>query len=156
VVGGDGAPGFAHDHRVRYVACVAHALDAIHDIAGVLVERVVHRRFVVGAAAVVIDAQTAADIDVLEPCAHDLELGIYVGEFVDGVLDAANVLQLTAGVTVDELQAIQHVPLFQQRVQVEISLMKSPNLDFSPADSRQRPAPSLASLTRTPIFGRTP
>ena len=31
--------------------------------------------------------------------------------------------------------------------------MKRPNLDFSPADSRQRPAPSLASLTRTPIFG---
>ena len=34
--------------------------------------------------------------------------------------------------------------------------MNSPNLDFSPAESRQRPAPSLASLTRTPIFGRTP
>ena len=31
--------------------------------------------------------------------------------------------------------------------------MNKPNLDFSPADSRQRPAPSLASLTRTPIFG---
>ena len=34
--------------------------------------------------------------------------------------------------------------------------MNKPNLDFSPADSRQRPAPSLASFTRTPIFGRTP
>ncbi len=34
--------------------------------------------------------------------------------------------------------------------------MNSPNLDFSPADSRHRPAPSLASLTRTPILGRTP
>ncbi len=33
--------------------------------------------------------------------------------------------------------------------------MNRPNLDFSPADSRQRPAPSLASFTRTPIFGRT-
>ena len=36
-----------------------------------------------------------------------------------------------------------------------ISLTNRPNLDFSPAESRQRPAPSLASLTRTPMRGRT-
>ena len=34
-------------------------------------------------------------------------------------------------------------------------MTNSPNLDFSPAESRQRPAPSLASLTRTPMRGRT-
>ena len=34
--------------------------------------------------------------------------------------------------------------------------MNSPNLDFSPAESRQRPEPSLASFTRTPMLGRTP
>ena len=34
--------------------------------------------------------------------------------------------------------------------------MKSPNFDFSPAESRQRPEPSLASFTRIPILGFTP
>ena len=34
-------------------------------------------------------------------------------------------------------------------------MVNRPNLERSPADSRQRPAPSAASFTRTPIFGRT-
>ena len=34
--------------------------------------------------------------------------------------------------------------------------MNRPNLDFSPAEPLQRPEPSLASLTRTPMRGRTP
>jgi hypothetical protein len=36
-----------------------------------------------------------------------------------------------------------------------ISVTNKPNLDFSPVESRQRPAPSLASFTRTPMRGRT-
>ena len=37
-----------------------------------------------------------------------------------------------------------------------ISVTNSPNLDFSPAESAQRPEPSLNSFTRTPMRGRTP
>ena len=40
-------------------------------------------------------------------------------QLVDGVLHAADVLQLAAGVAVHELQAIEHVALLQQRMQVE-------------------------------------
>ena len=36
-----------------------------------------------------------------------------------------------------------------------ISVMNRPNLDLSPAESRQRPEPSLKSFTRTPMRGRT-
>ena len=65
VVRGDRAARFADDHRVLDVARVADARDAVHDVARVFVERVVHRGFVVGAAAVVVDAEAAADVDVL-------------------------------------------------------------------------------------------
>ena len=40
-------------------------------------------------------------------------------ELVDRVLDAPDVLQLAAGMAVHELQAVEHVALLQQRVQVE-------------------------------------
>ena len=66
VVRGDGAAGFADDHRVRDLARVAHVGDAIHHVVGVFVERVVHRRGEVGAAAVVVDAEAAAHVDVLQ------------------------------------------------------------------------------------------
>ena len=111
VVGGDRAPGLADDHRVRDVARVADAGDAVHHVAGVLVERVVHRRGEVGAAAVVVDAQAAADVDVLQARAHQLQLRVDVRELVDRVLDAADVLQLAARMAVHQLQAVEHVAL---------------------------------------------
>ena len=65
VVRGDRAPGLADDHRMRDLARVADVGDAIHHVVGVFVERVVHRRGEVRAAAVVVDAEAAADVDVL-------------------------------------------------------------------------------------------
>ncbi len=144
VVGGDRAPRLAHDHRVRHVACVADALDAVHHVARVFVERVVHRGFVVGAAAVVIHAQPAADIDILQPRAHELELRIDVREFVDRVLDAADVLQLAARMAVHELQAIEHLALFEQRVKIEDLADEQPELRFFAG----RFAPSARTLGR--------
>ena len=55
----------------------------------------------------------------LQARAHDLELGIHVRQLVDGVLDAADVLQLAARMAVHQLQAIEHVALLQQRVQIQ-------------------------------------
>ncbi len=113
VVRGDGAARLAHDHRVLDAARVAHVRDAVHHVARVLGERVVHRRGVVGAAAVVVDAEPAADVDVLEPRAHQLEFRVDVRELVHRVLDAADVLQLAAGMAVHELQAVLHAVLLE-------------------------------------------
>ena len=82
---------------------------AVHHVARVLVERVVHGGGVVRAAAVVVDPQPAADVDVLQARAHELELRVHVRELVDRILDAADVLQLAARVAVHELQAVEHV-----------------------------------------------
>ncbi len=120
----------ADDHRVLDLARVAHAGDAVHDVAGVLVDRVVHRRFEVRAAAVVVDAEPAADVDVLHAGAHQLELGVHVRQLVDRILDAADVLQLAARMAVHELQAIEHLVLAQRIDQLEDLADEQPELGF--------------------------
>src|SRR5690606_16485506 len=114
VMRGRRASRFADDDRMLDAARIAHAGDAVHDIARVLVHRVVHRRLEIRVAAVVVDAEPAADIDVLQARAHELELRVHVRELVDRVFDAANVLQLASRVTVNELEAIEHAVRFQR------------------------------------------
>ena len=113
VMRGDRAARLADDHRVRDLARVADVGDAVHHVVGVFVERVVHRRGEVGAAAVVVHAEAAAHVDVLQARAEQLQLRVDVRELVDGVLHAADVLQLAARVAVHELQAVEHVLLAQ-------------------------------------------
>ena len=113
VVRGDGAAGFADDHRLRHFARTADTGDAIHHVVGVLVERVVHRRRKVGAAAVVVHAQATAHVDVLQAGAQQLEFRIHMRQLVDRILYAADVLQLAARVAVHQLQAVEHAALAQ-------------------------------------------
>jgi hypothetical protein len=61
----DGASGFANDLRVGNLARVADGADAIDDITRILRQRVVHRGLIIGPTAVIVDTETAADIDVL-------------------------------------------------------------------------------------------
>src|SRR5271155_661393 len=105
-MGGDRTARFAHYHRMRDVARIAYALDAIYHVARIFIERVVHRRLVVGAAAVIVDAQAAADVDVLEAGAHDLEFGIDMRQLIDRVLYPPDVLQLAAWMAVHQLQTV--------------------------------------------------
>ena len=98
---------------------IADAADAIDHVARVLRQRVVHRRFVIGAAAVVIDTEPAADVDVLQSGTHLLELGVDVRELGDRILDAPDVLQLAARMAVHELQAVFHALFLERAEQLE-------------------------------------
>ena len=51
---------------MRHAGLVAHALDVIDDVVGVFLQRVVDARLEVGLRAVVVDAQAAADVQVLQ------------------------------------------------------------------------------------------
>jgi len=101
-------------------------------------------------------AQPAAHIDVSSPAPAALQLGVDMGQLVDGLLDAADVLQLAARVAVDQLEAVFHACARSRGQQVQYLGDEQADFDFSPAESRQRPEPSLASLTRTAERGRTP
>ena len=107
-MGGDRAAGLADDHRVREAAGIADARDAIDDVVRVFAERIVRRGLEIGPRPVVVDAEAAADVDVLEARAEPREFGVDLGELVDRVLDAADVVELRAGVAVHELQAVEH------------------------------------------------
>ena len=66
VIGDDGAPALGHDGRMGNARLVAHRLNVVDDVVGVLLERVVHARLEVRLRAVVVNAQTAPDIQVLQ------------------------------------------------------------------------------------------
>ena len=136
---------------------VAHRLDVVDDVVGVLLERVVDARLEVRLRAVVVDAQPAADVEVLEPGAVLHELGVDPRRLVQRALDDADVGDLAAQVEVQELEAVLHARA--------PSAPRAPGAPRPPSgrtsigsrpDDCQRPPPRAASLTRMPMFGRTP
>ena len=52
---------------MRHLGFVADVLDVIDDVVGVFLQRVVDARFEIRLRAVVVDAQAAADVHVLQP-----------------------------------------------------------------------------------------
>ena len=106
VVRDDRAAAFRHDRRVLHARVVAHRLDVIDDVVGVFLERVVDARFEVGLRAVVVDAEAAADVEILEAGARLDELGVDAGRFVQRALDDADVRDLAAEVEVQQLEAV--------------------------------------------------
>ena len=113
VVGDDRAAALRDDRRVRHAGFVADRLDVVDDVVGVLLERVVHARFEVGLRAVVVDAEAAADVEVLQPGAQLGELGVHARRFVQRALDDADVGDLAAEVEVEQLEAVLHAARLQ-------------------------------------------
>ena len=90
-------------------ACVADLLHREHDVVRVLLHRVVHRRREVRLRAVVVDAQAAAHVEVLERRAQLAHLDVEAPRLAQRVLDRADRRDLAAEVEVQELEAVQQV-----------------------------------------------
>jgi hypothetical protein len=108
VVRHDGAAALGHDRRVFDARVVAHRLDVIDDVVGVLLERVVHARLEVGLRPVVVHAQAAAHVDELEAGAFLHQFRVDARRLVERALDDADVRDLAAEVEVQELEAVLH------------------------------------------------
>ena len=113
VVRDDRAAALRHDRRMLHAGVVAHRLDVVDDVVGVLLERVVDARLEVGLRAVVVDAEPAADVEVLEAGAGLDELGVDARRLVQRALDDADVRDLAAEVEVQELEAVLHAEHLQ-------------------------------------------
>ena len=113
VVGDHRPARLGEDRRVRDLGLVADVLDAEDDVVGVFLKRVVDRRHEVGLRAVVVDAQAAADVEVLDPGPDAEHLHVDPGRLGQGRLDVADVGDLAADVEVHELKAIGHVALLE-------------------------------------------
>ena len=66
---------------------VANRHETKNNVVGVFLQRVIHRRLVVGLGSVVVDAQPAAHVNVLQACARPLQLHIHTASFRQDVLD---------------------------------------------------------------------
>jgi hypothetical protein len=93
---------------VRDLSFIAHTLDVIDDVVGVFLERVVHARFEVRLRAVVIDAESAADVHITEARARALQFDIHASSFHHRGLDLTDVRDLAAEVEMQKLEAIFH------------------------------------------------
>jgi hypothetical protein len=89
--------------------CVAHLLQAEHQVVGVLLQGVVHRRGEVGLRPVVVHAQAAAGVEVLERRAQTHDLDEEAASLAQGVLDGTDGRDLAAQVKVQQLEAVEHV-----------------------------------------------
>ena len=96
VIRHNGAATFADDGRVRHFGIVTNILNVIHHIVCILFQRIVHTRFKIGLRAIVVNAQPAANIQVLQPGAAFLHLRIHPGGFNHCLLDLANIGDLAA------------------------------------------------------------
>ena len=159
VMGDNGAPAFADDLRVRHLLLVANLADVKNDVVGVFLQRVIGRAVGGRPAAVVIDAQSAADVEGLDGKAHFVKLGVKAGRFLHGLLDGQNIRHLRADVEMEQLETMlhffrpQHLGGGQQfgRVQAEFGIFPAAVRPFAGAfaqqaraDAHQRLDPHLA------------
>ncbi len=113
VVGDDGAPALGDDRRVLDAGVVAHGLDVVDDVVGVLLERVVDAGLEVGLRPVVVDPEAAAHVQVLEAGAVLHELRVDARGLVQRALHDADVRNLAAEMEVQELEAVLHAVRFE-------------------------------------------
>ena len=85
----------------------------MHHVGGVFLQRVIDARFEIRLRAVVIDAQAAADIEILQPRPALHQVGIGPAGFGHRRLHVADVRDLAAEVKMQQLEAIEHVAALQ-------------------------------------------
>src|SRR5690606_36156513 len=104
---GQRAPGLGDDVRHREFVLAARLGEGVDDVVRVLLHRVVHARRDGRARAVVIDAESAAHVDVPDVDAHPPELDVEARDFGHREFDVADVGDLRAEVEVDHLEDVQ-------------------------------------------------
>ena len=108
------ASALVNDVWVLEVVLVAGVDKGVNGIVDILLNAVVHR-VAAGAVAcsVIVHAESASDVNQFDVIAHLAQLHIELGRLAQGILDAANHGHLAADVEMDELEAVDHVVLFE-------------------------------------------
>ena len=109
VVGGDRPARLGHEGRRRDLFLLADLLDRVDDVVGVLLDRVVHGRVERRLGAVVVDAEPAAEVQVVDRDALGPQLRVDAARLADRLLDLADVGDLRADVEVEHLEAVEHL-----------------------------------------------
>ncbi len=114
-----GAAGFAEDHRLGQLLLATDARDRSQDLAGIGRQIVVDRAKVLRAAALVVDAQTAADIDHTDGGPQAPQFGVETRRLVYPAVNVAQIRDLRTDMRMQHDQPVQGVARPQALDQVE-------------------------------------
>ena len=106
-------PGLGDDRRVVHAGLVADGHDAIDNRPRIFFEGVVDGKIRVGLAAVVVDTEPSADIDVLHRQRPADELDVNPGDLREPGVDHLDVADLRSHVAVQQLETVEHPDLVQ-------------------------------------------
>ena len=104
----NGPPAFADDLRMRHLFLITNLPDVKNDVVGVLLQGVIGRTVKGRPASIVIDTQTAADIQRLDDKTHLAKLGVKARRLLHGLFNGKDVRHLRADVEMKQAEAMLH------------------------------------------------
>src|SRR5207302_5006470 len=107
------ATAFTHDRGMRNTFGIAHIGDVPDYIVSIFLKGIIRRAIEIAARAVIIDAKTAANIEITEFVTEFCELRVVACRFAHGALDRRNVRNLRADVEMNEFEAMGETGVFQ-------------------------------------------
>ena len=109
----NGAPAFAHDRRMRHAFGIAHVGDVPNNVIRIFLKGIIRRTVEIAARSVVVDPESAADIEITEIVSEFCEFGVVACGFAHRAFDRGNVGHLRADVKMNELEAMRESSGFQ-------------------------------------------
>src|SRR5215471_11810270 len=107
MMGNGGAPALAHNRRMRDAFGVTNVHDVPDDIIRVFLKRIIGRTVEVAARSIVIDAESATDVEITKFVSKFRELRIISRAFAHCALDHRNVRHLRADVEMNKLKTMR-------------------------------------------------
>src|SRR5947208_16570864 len=98
-----GAPALTHNHPMRDAFGVANVYDVPDDVVRVFLERIISRTVKVAARSIVIDAESAADIEITKFVSKFRQLCIISRAFAHCAFDRRNIRHLRSDMEMDKL-----------------------------------------------------
>ena len=152
----DGAAGLGHDVGLRDLLLLADLLDGVDQAVDVLARRVVGGAVHGRVRAVVVHAQAAAAVEVLDVELLLAQLGVDAGAFLDRVLDGLDVGDLGADVEMQELDAVAHARRAKVSTAPRSSARSARTWRCGRSSTSSVPCPGSAAWSAGRSCGRTP
>src|SRR5260370_40039377 len=97
---------FAHDCGMRDAFGIAHVHDVPNDVVSIFLEGIIGGTVEIAARAIVIDAETTADIEIPELVAQFSDLRVIASRFPHGALDRRAVWYLRSDMEMNKFEAM--------------------------------------------------
>src|SRR4030095_16260937 len=107
------APTFTHNGGMRHALGIADVHDVPNDVIGVFLERIIRGTVEITSRSIVINPETAADIQITELVSEFTKLAVVTRRFAHRAFDRRDVWHLRSHVEMNEFEAVSQPSLFQ-------------------------------------------